>query len=861
MKKLVIAEKPSVAQDIARALGGCKKVDDHFEGDEYVIAAAAGHLVELYMPEDIDKKRYGYWRLSELPIIPDAFQLKPIEEKRSKDRLKYLEKLIKRKDVTEIYNACDAGREGELIFTYIYQVTKCKKPFRRVWMQSMTKDAIREAFQRLREPDVMQGLQDAARSRSEADWLIGINGTRAITKRMFGRARQVATVGRVQTPTLSIVLQRELEIRAFKPRTYWRILGNFSVTEGAYQGYFQKAEKVNKEDNHDKADRLWKKEAAEALVASLQEAAWGSVEDTRKRTRQSSGRLYDLTSLQREANGRYGFSANRTLQIAQALYEKHKVLTYPRTNSRALPEDYIPTVKQTLGNLTGTFGEIAQKVLDNDWVKPNKRIFNNAQVSDHFAIIPTGQKIPKLRDDEYKIFDMVARRFMAIFYPPAEFDETERITTVAGHAFKTNGKVLVKPGYLEVYGKAQLDRSLPDLVEQDKNPAWLPERLQQTGAEAPKDQNAHLAKPEDFNQEEDETRPPPRFTEATLLAAMEGAGKLVDDEELAEAMKESGLGTPATRASIIEHLLREKYLEREGKNLLPTVKAENLFEFLSAVKAETLTQPRLTGEWEHKLLEMEKGNLSRGQFMQGIIDLTKSIVDRTRDFEEEDAGTRETAVISPTDEKPMLETLRFYKSQDDALQVPKTIGNRRMSEEEIQTLVRERVIGPLDGFRSKAGKPYSTMLRLDPNNKVIFDFGNGPNQDDDGESLNLDELRVVGVFPKTGAKVYETPNAYACENSIAGEEKNAFRMSRTLLGKTVPPEEVEKLLKDGKTNLIQGFRSNRTKRLFDAFLILKDSGGIGFEFPPRPAKKGAKKAAKKATKKAARKSPSSEQSE
>ncbi|MDP0501675.1 MAG: DNA topoisomerase 3 [Verrucomicrobiota bacterium JB022] len=852
MKKLVIAEKPSVAQDIARALGGCKKVDDHFEGDEYVIAAAAGHLVELFMPEDIDKKRYGFWRLSELPIIPGDFQLKPIEEKRSKDRLKYLEKLIKRKDVTEIYNACDAGREGELIFTYIYQVSNCKKPFRRVWMQSMTKDSIREAFNHLRSAEQMQGLQDAARSRSEADWLIGINGTRAITKRMFGRARQVATVGRVQTPTLSIVLQRELEIRAFKPRTYWRILGQFNVTEGDYQGYFQKAETVRKDDTHDKADRLWKKEEAEAVVADLAKAAWATAEDTRKRTRQSAPRLFDLTALQREANGRFGYSANHTLQIAQALYEKHKVLTYPRTSSRALPEDYIPTVKQTLGSLTEIYGDIAERVLKNNWVKPNKKIFNNAQVTDHFAIIPTGQKPGKLRDDEQKIFDFVARRFMAIFYPPAEFDETERTTTIAGHNFRTNGKVLVVPGYLEVYGKAQLDRSLPALTDPDKNPSWLAERLQKTGGAAPKDQKAYLARPDGFDQEEDETKPPARFTEATLLAAMEGAGKLVDDEELAEAMKEKGLGTPATRASIIEHLLREKYLEREGKNLLPTVKAENLFDFLGAIKADALTQPSLTGEWEFKLLEMEKGQLSRGEFMQGIVSLTEAIVNRTRDFEEEDAGTKETKIVSPTDQKTMVETLRFYKSQDDVLQVPKTIGNRKMTEEEVQTLVNERVVGPLDGFRSKAGKPYSAMLRLDAMNKVTFDFGNGPNQDgEDGESLNLEELNVVGIFQKTGAKVYETPNAYACENSIAGEEKNAFRMSRTLLGKAIPPEEIAKLLKDGKTGLIQGLRSNRTKRLFDAFLVLKDGGGIGFEFPPRPPKKtAAKKAAKKASRNA-----------
>jgi DNA topoisomerase-3 len=840
-KKLIIAEKPSVAQDLSKVLGRFKKVDDAYENDEYVITAAVGHLVELFMPEDIDKKEYGFWRLGSLPIIPEKFKLKPVNDKRGKERFQMLCRQMKRKDVGEIYNACDAGREGELIFTYIYELSKCKKPYKRVWMQSMTPASIREAFANLRPPEVMQGLQDAARSRSEADWLIGINGTRAITKRMFGRSKGVATVGRVQTPTLCIVLEREYTIRNFKPRPFWKIEGHFGITDGNYKGFLQRTDKVNKEDPDDKPDRFWEAEQAEELLTRLNALKGGLVSDTRKRTRQSSGRLYDLTSLQREANGRFGYSAGRTLQIAQSLYEKHKLLTYPRTDSRALPEDYIGTVKNTLSNLTGPISDHAKMVLENDWVKPNKRIFNNAQVSDHFAIVPTGETPKRLTSEEERIFEMVCQRFVAIFFPPAEFDVTTRSTVFGDLSFKTEGKVLVNPGYLQVYGKAAAKSELPPLSEADRNPPWIAEFPEDpvSGAEGFK---AHSLAME---LQEDATRPPARFTEATLLSAMEGAGKLVEDDELADAMKEKGLGTPATRASIIDHLIKEKYMERDGRNLLPTAKAENLFEFLQAVRAEALTKPELTGDWEYRLRQMEANRITRDEFMSGIIEHTKTIVDRVRNFEEDEASAPESSIISPTDGKPMKELLRSYKSQDGELTIYKTISNRKFSEEEIQELVNERKIGPIDDFRSKAGKPFSAIIRLDAMNKVSFDFGNGSNGEGSDENLDLSELPVVGTFKESGAPVYETPNAYACQRTLQNEPGDTFRLSRTMLGKTLPREEVSRLLSEGKTGLIKGFKSKRTGRLFDAFLILKTGGNIGFEFPPR------KKAAKKATTKKA----------
>ena len=440
---------------------------------------------------------------------------------------------------------------------------------------------------------------------------------------------------------------------------------------------------------------------------------------------------------------------------------------------------------------------------------------------------------------------MVCQRFVSIFFPPAEFDVTTRMTQVGELNFKTEGKVLVEPGYLVVYGKSATQSELPPLTDADKQPAWL--ATPPTGAPA----GSHFAKVAAVELKEEVTKPPARFTEATLLSAMEGAGKLVDDEDLAEAMKEKGLGTPATRASIIDHLVKEKYIERDGRNLVATTKAEGLFEFLKAVQADALTRPDLTGEWEFRLRKMESNQITRAEFMQGIIDQTRAIVDRVKNFDEKVEEAPDSGIISPTDNLPMKEMLRAYKSQDGELTIYKTIGNRKFEEAEIQTLVRDRVIGPLDGFRSKAGKPFSAILRLDAMNKVSFDFGEGGNGNGNGdgeggeEGINIDELPVVGTWKETGATVYETPKAYACERSLRGEPGEHFRLSRMMLGKTLPREDVVKLLEEGKTGLIQGFKSKRTGRLFDAFLILKARGDIGFEFPPRKA--ATKKVARKAS--------------
>ena len=594
-KALIIAEKPSVAADIARALGGFTKHQEYYESDEYVLSSAVGHLLELRAPEQYDVKR-GKWTFTHLPVIPPHFDLAPIA--RSEARLKTLLKLLKRKDVVELINACDAGREGELIFRYIVQAAKAKQPVRRLWLQSMTPAAIREAFEQLRPDEQMLPLADAARSRSEADWLVGINGTRAMTA--FNSKEggfYLTTVGRVQTPTLAIVTEREDKIRKFVSRDYWEVRATFDGKAGAYEGRWIDPNFRKGDDPDARAERIWDEARAEAIAAACLGKTGTATEEAKPST-QMSPLLFDLTSLQREGNSKFGFSAKTTLSLAQALYERHKVLTYPRTDARALPEDYVAVAKKTMEVLASEtpYREFAKKITKSGWVKPNKRVFDNSKVSDHFAIIPTLQTPHHLSEAEAKLYDLVVKRFLAVFFPAAEYLVTTRLTEVEGHTFKTEGKVLVEPGWLAIYGR---------------------EAMEEQGS-LPKIEQGERVKTADAKAVGAATRPPARYTEATLLTAMEGAGKLIEDDDLRLAMAGKGLGTPATRSAIIEGLLDQRYMVRDGKDLRPTRKAFDLMTLLKGLDVQELTAPELTGEWEYKLSQMERGKLKRDLFMKEI---------------------------------------------------------------------------------------------------------------------------------------------------------------------------------------------------------------------------------------------------
>ncbi|MBG6076745.1 DNA topoisomerase III [Polaromonas sp. CG_9.11] len=890
MKTLVIAEKPSVAQDIVRALtptaGKFDKHDEYFESDDWVVTSAVGHLVEIQAPEEFDVKR-GKWSFANLPVIPPYFDLKPMDK--TKTRLNAIVKLTKRKDVGALVNACDAGREGELIFRLIQQYAKSKHPVKRLWLQSMTPAAIRDGFAALRSDAQMLPLADAARCRSEADWLVGINGTRAMTAfNSRDGGFFLTTVGRVQTPTLSVVVEREEKIRKFVSRDYWEIHAVFGAEAGDYPGKWfdpkwkrAAANAVNGEgaepDAELKADRLWTEREAKAIADAVRGQTATVTEESRPTT-QAAGLLFDLTSLQREANGKFGFSAKTTLSIAQSLYERHKALTYPRTDSRALPEDYVPVVKQTFEMLAHSdmrhLAPHAATALKGNYVKPTKRIFDNAKVSDHFAIIPTLQAPSGLSDAEQKLYDLVVRRFMAVFFPSAEYLVTTRISTVAAapgrpkqgtapsggsephavgsvgavdsHSFKTEGKVLVKPGWLAIYGKEAADE-VADAKEGDKGQSLVPVKPgERVGIESVDAKGL-------------KTRPPARYSEATLLGAMEGAGKTIDDEELRAAMQEKGLGTPATRAATIEGLIAEKYMLREGRELIPTAKAFQLMTLLRGLDVQELSKAELTGEWEYKLAQMEQGKLSRESFMAEIATMTERLVAKAKGYSR-DSIPGDYATLQarcPNCGGLIRENYRRYactgadgQGEGCGFSFGKTPAGRTFELAEVEQFLRDKKIGPLEGFRSKAGWPFTAemVIKFDEdtkNYKLEFDFGDDK-KDDSGEIIDFGDQASLGACPKCAAAVYELGKNYVCEKSVSTLAQPTpscdFKTGQVILQQPIEREQMVKLLTTGKTDLLDKFVSMRTRRAFKAHLAWdKEAGKVNFEFAPSkfPPKPGA----------------------
>ena len=866
-KTLVIAEKPSVAQDIVRALtpsaGKFEKHDDHFENDTFVVTSAVGHLVEIQAPEEFDVKR-GKWSFAHLPVIPPYFDLKPVDK--TKSRLAAVVKQAKRKDVSAIINACDAGREGELIFRLIEQYAGGKKPLdkpvKRLWLQSMTPQAIRDGFDSLRSAAQMQGLADAARSRSEADWLVGINGTRAFTAfNSRDGGFFLTTVGRVQTPTLSVVVEREELIRKFISRDYWEIHASFAAQAGAYAGkWFNPAHKATADDKEIKEDRVWSLAEAQAIAQAVQHQTATVTEESKPSSKGSPG-LFDLTTLQREANGRFGFSAKTTLSLAQSLYERHKALTYPRTDSKHLPEDYLPTVKETMQMLAnskmGHLAPFAKTAISQGYIKPSKKVFDNSKVSDHFAIIPTLEAPSGLSDAEQKLYDFVVRRFIAVFYPPAQFMDTTRISQVAAagktHHFKTTGRVLVEPGWQAIYGK-EVDE------EEDKESGKILVKL--NAGEQPQ---VSEAEPKGLK-----TRPPARYTEATLLGAMENAGKQVEDDELREAMQEKGLGTPATRSSIIEGLLNEKYMLRDGRELIPTAKAFQLMTLLRGLGVEELSRADLTGDWEFKLSQMEKGQLSREAFMQDIAEMTGRMVKKAKEYDRDtipgDYATLTTPC--PTCGGVVKENYRRYTciglpgavaktNAEGEIEGPgcgfsfgKTPAGRTFEPAEVEQFLHDKKIGPLEGFRSKAGWPFTAEIALkyneeEKNWKLEFDFGDDKNAES-GEIVEFGDAETLGACPKCGSAVHEHGANYVCSKAVPTNAQPTpscdFKTGRVILQQVIEHDQVKKLLAEGKTDLLEKFVSNKTRRAFKAYLTYDaEAGKVSFAFEPSkyPKKGGA----------------------
>jgi DNA topoisomerase III len=755
-KTLVIAEKPSVGRDLASALDGPfqrrkledikpkrsrKKTDEptneevvdaaksktksrtardeavFLESDDYVITWAVGHLVQLAEPEEYDEK-WKKWKMADLPIVPpNGFKLVPRDAK-SKKQLKLIETLLKRDDVDKIINACDAGREGELIFAYVYESVfgksatspKAPKPVERLWISSMTKQAIREGFEKLRPGTQMQHLEEAARSRSEADWLVGMNATRAATIRGRAWVGGVVSLGRVQTPTLGMIVKRERQIQAFVPEPYRLVHATF---QPPYQGLWFEGDETRIFGDLERADRIVTK-------VSGQDGTIEKVE--RKEQSERAPLLYDLTSLQRDANRRYGFSARRTLQAAQSLYEGKKAITYPRTSSRYLSGDMVAQLKPTAATLQPVpeYRAAADYVLGLEQL-PLQRVVNDAKVDDHHAIIPTDidKDMDALTPDERRVFDLVAKRFLAVFHPPARYARTTVITVVEEERFRTRGKVTLEAGWRAVYGVE------PDQERQSED--------ESEGGEIPALQEGQTVRCIAAEIEEKMTRPPPRYTEATLLSAMETAGKLIDDEELREAMKESGLGTPATRAETIETLIRREYIERVGKDLQATPKG---IQVITMLEEHKLTSPELTGDWEHKLSDIEHGRGDRKAFMTGIAEFTKETVEQIASLDKEKLRPERVELgLCPRCGAETGEIIRenskaygctSWKSREETgcgFVIWKRVAGRTLTPEIARQLIEERRTREvLSGFRSRNGKPFRARLVLNDEDKIEFEF-------------------------------------------------------------------------------------------------------------------------------------------
>lgn len=835
MSTLIIAEKPSVANDLARVLGKklgkfSKGSDGSFNNGSTIITSAVGHLVEQKKPQTEDGKSLP-WKMDYLPVMPKTMELEPIAK--SADRLRKVLKLAKSREVTQLVNACDAGREGELIFRNIVRYGKIKKPIARLWMQSMTDDAILEAWGHLKTDQEMLNLADAAVCRSESDWLVGLNSTRALTVLQSGAGGfNVTPAGRVQTPTLAILAARQKEILAFKPEPYSEVHAAFRAKSGTYEGrWFDPAWKRDEQNPQLTRERIWDPAQAEA-IAKRCAGVPAEVRETKKPVSMPAPLLFDLTALQKEASNRFGFSARRTLQIAQECYEKHKVLTYPRTDSKFLPNDYLKVATRTVSSLGEALPEYrayTEQILGEHRIRPNKRVFDSSKVSDHFAIIPTG-RVVNLTGDTKKVYDLVVKRFLGIFLPNAEFEDTERTTIVttpgAQDMFSTHGRVQLSAGWRALY---DADRKKKD----ELCPVAHGEKVHTDKVEV----KAEM------------TKAPAAYTEATLLTAMETAGKLVEDDDLADAMKERGLGTPATRAAIIEGLITQEYIAREGKDLMATRRGMDLIDLLQKIGLGALSSPELTGDWEYRLKQMENGKLPRDRFMEDIRAYTTDIVNAVRDYMKGGSNPDLPLTCPACGAQGLGSKVDAVSCHHCKFRIRRIHAGLSLSDSQISELITKGSLPVMEGFRSKFGKPFKAGLKLVPpataraSWKAEFYFEDDRKGDDKAPATSAGQVEVKG---QGLLELCESEKQWTVPEMKIDGGRKGFSMSRTILGKDITREQLEQVLTHGKTELISGFVSQRTHRAFDAYLVLDTKkGNVSFEFPPREESSKAKSKADK----------------
>jgi DNA topoisomerase-3 len=818
-RTLIIAEKPSVAADIARIVGADTKTAHAWEGADHVVSWAVGHLLEFVAPEGYDEA-FKRWRLKDLPILPDSFLLTPV--KGNTKQLNALKKLLKSKDVTRVINACDAGREGELIFREIYRYSGSKKPVERLWLQSMTDKSIRQSLEAPLPQSEVQGLADAADCRAESDWLIGMNATRALTVRLRTRgSRSVPwSAGRVQTATLAMLVRREREILDHLPEPYWVIEATFEHGSDPKHDYTATWFDI---DQSGPKDRIFDVAVRDRVIAQLQGNPPGVAKEARKDSRESAPPLLDLTSLQREANRRFGFSARRTLSAAQALYEQHKMITYPRTDSRALPEDYQDKVDEAIQFLKGlsAYKEAATRLIDHGLTNVDRN-FDDKAISDHFAIIPTGAgALSKLKGDDKRIFDLVTRRFLAAFHPPAISTEVERITTVEGEPFRTRTKVLKEAGWRAVFdrGDKEAKKELPSLPNPEGSPVAFLE----------------------FASEEKETRPSARLTEAALLGLMETAGKEVEDTEKAKVLKETGgLGTPATRAEIIETLVARQYAGRctslQGRKALrATTRGIRLIDALERIELPLLTSPELTANLEDALRDIEAGRSTREDYMANIRGWTEKIVEQIRGFTfgELYSDTEPLGTCPVCGEGQVVETLRTWtctlggREGECEFVIWKEVGGRYIDRRSAGELVLGTETRVKPGFFTRDGREYeASLVRADAGRVVVRPKGA---ELDLGEEVEPADVGPCPFHPDW--MVRRSNKGYRCDGYE--DRKCKVNLPLQLCQRPLSLDDVGAMIgSERKTALLDGFVSKRN-RPFSATLVLDDNGRIKWEFPPR----------------------------
>ena len=866
-KQLVITEKPSVARDICEALGGFEThgEGDYFENDDYVVTFALGHLLELAEPQDYDDK-WKAWTLKTLPILPeDGYKVKPREGQ--KKRLDLIKKLGKRKDVDGLINACDAGREGEIIFRRIIEyIGFDDRPHQRLWMQSMTDEAIRAAFQDIQPGSKYDALGDAAWLRGVGDWLIGMNATRALTKRLKGRTERGAwSAGRVQTPTLNILTRREREILAHVPKTYWEIVGAFSHGDQTWEGRFHDPSMRGSDDREVRPNRLFDRARVEAILAAGAAADTADTSETRKKSKQSPPLPFDLTSLQREANKRYTLSAKRTLNAAQRLYEGHKLLTYPRTDSRHLPSDYEAKVREVVSELTTdvTYKAIAERIETEGLLNLDK-ILDSSKVSDHFAIVPTGAEPPAdLSGDDARVYELVVRQFLASLMPPAIWDVVERevvleVPNADAARFRTTARSLEVPGFLEALGQEEgAGTRLPALVPGEDAVEGIP------------------AEVVEVKDEEKETRPPPRYNESQLLRLMETAGERLEDDDLAEAMKGRGLGTPATRADIIERLIQTQYARRVEGRLGPTPKAMRLMDVLEKAQVPVLASPELTGQWEYALQQVQQGEVPRAKALEDLTEFARSLTASLVDFDHDTLFDSEPALGPCPSCKigQVVESAWGYRcnrnvqgGDDCKFILWKDRNGRYIDRTLAKKLVLEHKAGPTTGFVDRYGRALEGTIFLEAESdaegapwKMRVEFGDNAGQD--SEEIRGDVVMPCPCGVEGCAGIVETNLRFVCQKFLDGDEKRGPVMAKVVCQRPMELDEVAGFFsEEGRTEFIEGFTSKRG-RPFTGLLFRKPTGKHGFEFPPRAprGKKGADgeaaPAKKPAAKKAAAKKP------